>query len=345
MNGEIGLILLQDGMANGAIYALLAIAIVLVFAVTRILFIPQGEFVVFGALTMVAVQAGHFPRLVWLAVALGLLEAAADAWAFARGKRRGSKAVVTLKAALPLAVAALLWGLPLGLLPMALQALLVVAVIVPMGPQLYRLFYQPIATASPLVLLIVSIAVHVGLVGISLWIFGPQGAQTRPFVEANLEWAGHTVSSQIVWVVLVSAVLVVAMVLFFERSLFGKALRATAFNRTGARLVGISPVFAGKLAFTLAALIGAVSGILIAPVTALYYDSGLLIALKGFVGAVIGALVGYPLAAAGAILVGLLEAFAAFWASTYKEVIVFALLIPVLVWRSLASPGGEEEAE
>lgn len=345
MNGEIGLFLLQDGLANGAVYALLAIAIVLVFAVTRILFIPQGEFVVFGALTMVAVQAGQFPRLVWLAVALGLLEAVADGWAFARGKQRGSRRAMALKAALPLAVAALLWVLPLAHLPMALQALLAIAVIVPMGSQLYRLFYQPVAAASPLVLLIVSIAVHVGLVGVSLWIFGPHGAQTRPFMEADLAWGGHTVNSQIVWVVLVSAALVLAMVLFFERSLFGKALRAAAFNRTGARLVGVSPVFAGKLAFTLAALIGAVSGILIAPITALYYDSGLLIALKGFVGAVIGALAGYPLATAGAILVGLLEAFAAFWASTYKEVIVFALLVPVLVWRSIASPGGEEEAQ
>jgi len=121
---------------------------------------------------------------------------------------------------------------------------------------------------------------------------------------------------------------------FFELTLFGKALRATALNRTGARLVGISPQFSSSLAFSVAGLIGASSGILIAPIPTLYYDSGLLIALKGFVGAVIGAMTGYPLAAAGALIVGLLESFSAFWASTYKEVIVFTLLIPVLLWRS-----------
>ena len=100
---------------------------------------------------------------------------------------------------------------------------------------------------------------------------------------------------------------------------------------------------AGKLSFTLAAGIGALSGILIAPITTVYYDTGFLVGLKGFVGAIIGGLVSYPLAAAGAILVGLLEAFSSFWASAFKEVIVFTLIIPVLVWRSLTTHHVEEE--
>jgi branched-chain amino acid transport system permease protein len=84
-------------------------------------------------------------------------------------------------------------------------------------------------------------------------------------------------------------------------------------------------------------------GILISPVTTLYYDSGFLLSLKGFVGAIIGALVSYPVAAAGALLVGLIESFSAFWASAYKEVIVFTLIIPVLLWRSLTTRHVEEE--
>ena len=125
----------------------------------------------------------------------------------------------------------------------------------------------------------------------------------------------------------------------------GKALRAAAFNRIGARLMGISPVFAGKATFFLAALIGTVSGILIAPITTMYFDSGFMVSLKGFVGAIIGGLVSYPLAAAGAVLVGLIEAFSSFWASAYKEIIVFTLIIPVLLWRSLKSHHVEEEEE
>ena len=82
---------------------------------------------------------------------------------------------------------------------------------------------------------------------------------------------------------------------------------------------------------------------LIAPITTIYYDTGFLIALKGFVAAIIGGLASYPIAALGALIVGLLEAFASFWASAYKEVIVFTLIIPVLLWRSLNSHHVEEE--
>jgi branched-chain amino acid transport system permease protein len=101
--------------------------------------------------------------------------------------------------------------------------------------------------------------------------------------------------------------------------------------------MGISTVKAGKQAFMLAAAIGAFSGILISPITTVYYDSGFLIGLKGFVGAIVGGLTSYPIAAAGAVLVGLLESYSSFWASAFKEVIVFTLIIPVLLWRSLAS--------
>ena len=75
----------------------------------------------------------------------------------------------------------------------------------------------------------------------------------------------------------------------------------------------------------------------------LYYDSGFLIGLKAFVGAIIGGLVSYPATAIGAILVGLLESYAAFWDSAFKEVLVFSALIPILIWRSLMSATGVEE--
>src|SRR6185369_13461198 len=82
---------------------------------------------------------------------------------------------------------------------------------------------------------------------------------------------------------------------------------------------------------------------LIGPVATLYYDSGFLIGLKAFVGAIIGGLVSYPATAVGAILVGLLESYAAFWSSAFKEVLVFGALIPVLIWQSLRASGGVEE--
>jgi branched-chain amino acid transport system permease protein len=135
----------------------------------------------------------------------------------------------------------------------------------------------------------------------------------------------------------------VVLSLFFGRSLWGKALRATAINRVGARLMGISTTAAGKISFMVAAAIGALSGILIAPITTIYYDTGFLIGLKGFVGAIVGGMVSYPIAAAGALFVGMLESFSSFWASEFKEVIVFTMIIPVLFWRSLTTRQVEEE--
>jgi branched-chain amino acid transport system permease protein len=214
-----------------------------------------------------------------------------------------------------------------------------------LGPLLYRVAYQPLAEASVLVLLIVSVAVHFVLLGLGLWFFGAEGSRTPAFTEASFQVGDVHVSGQSLLVLLFSLLLIGALYLFFERTLYGKALRATALNRVGARLVGISPNLAGSLTFLLAALLGAFSGVLIGPITTVYYDSGFLVSLKGFVGAIIGGLASYPLAAAGALLVGLLESFSSFWASAYKEVIVFTLIIPVLLWRSLSTHHHDDERE
>lgn len=346
MNAQIVLLLGQDGLTNGAIYALLALSIMLVFTVTRVLFIPQGEFAAFSALTMAGIQAGKPAALVWLLMAFAICEALADLWAM--HKRTGRirlRVLFFCKLAYPFALAALFRTLPLAQLPMLVQALLTLALIVPMGPQIYRLFYQPIATASSLVLLIVSIALHLALLGLGLLAFGADGGRTTPFIDASPTLGNLRINGQAACVVVVSLLLIVALYLFFGRTMYGKALRAVAYNRVGARLMGISPTFAGKVTFFFAALVGAISGLLIAPMTTLYFDSGFLLGLKGFVGSIIGGLVSYPVAAVGSVLVGLIESFSSFYASSYKEIIVFTLIIPVLLWRSLKSRHVEEEED
>ena len=344
MNFDIALLLAQDGITNGAIYALLALALVLAFAVTRVIFIPQGEFVAYGALTLVALQAGRVPGTIWLLLAAGTTVALVEAVAVARSREWRRYAWVALwNLAYPLALWALLRVVPLTQWPMPLQILLALAIVVPLGPMVYRLAYQPLAEASVLILLIVSVAVHVVMVGLGLLVFGAEGSRTPPFSEGTIQLGALTASAQSLWVIGCSLALIVVLYLFFERTLYGKALRATAVNRRGARLMGIPTEFAGKLSFFLCALIGALSGILIAPITTIYYDTGFLIGLKGFVGAIVGGLASYPIAAAGALLVGLLESYSSFWASAYKEVIVFTLIIPVLLWRSLRTHHVEED--
>ena len=346
MNAEIALFLIQDGLTNGAIYALLALALVLVFAVTRVIFIPQGEFVAYGALTLASLQLGKLPGTSWLLLGAGLAVALVElVESMRQGASQRIPGVVFNYIVVPSGLVWLTWWAAPQKPALTLQVLLTLATVVPLGPMVYRLAYQPLANASVLVLLIISVAVHFAMTGLGLVFFGAEGSRTPPFSDAQFKLGVLNISGQSLWVIGASLALIVALYLFFERTIYGKALRATALNRVGARLVGVSPAMAGKLSFTLAALIGALSGILVAPITTIYYDSGFLVGLKGFVGAIVGGMVSYPIAAAGAVFVGLLEAYSSFWASAYKEVIVFTLIIPVLLWRSLTTHHIEEDEE
>jgi branched-subunit amino acid ABC-type transport system permease component len=248
--------------------------------------------------------------------------------------------------ALPLVPAVIAYLFAGSSLPPWAQIPLAIALVAPIGPLIERIALRPIADASVLLLLIVSVALTFGLSGLGLLFFGPEGFRTRPLTNEIFRFAGVIVSSQTLLMVGSAAIFSLLLFIFFERTLSGKALRATAVNRVGARIIGIRPASTGTLAFLLASLLGAISGILISPTTTLYYDSGFIIGLKAFVGAIIGGLVSYPGTAIGALLVGLLESFASFWNSSLKEVVVFGLLIPVLLWRSLSlAQVDEEDAE
>jgi len=345
MDFSIASILMLDGATNGAIYALLGLATVLIFAITRVIFIPQGEFVAYGALTLALLQLGRVPGTVYLLVVLALLAALLDVVADARRGipiqrvlLRAAKALI-----LPAVVLGLtLWAAPLKL-PLLLQSLLTLAIVTPLGPLVYRLAYEKLADATVLVLLIVSVGVHFALTGLGLVFFGAEGFRNPSFWDARFSAGALSLSGQALIIFMVSIALILALYLFFERTLRGKALRATAVNRLGARLMGISTSGAGRLSFGLAAFMGALSGLLIGPTTTLFYDSGFLIGLKGFVAAIFGGLASYPAAAVGALFVGLLESFGSFYASAFKEVIVFTLIIPVLLWRSFQHGHHDEE--
>jgi branched-chain amino acid transport system permease protein len=337
-------ILVLDGMTNGAIYALLGLATVLVFAVTRVIFIPQGEFVAYGALTLAIFQTGKVPGTVWLLLLMAVLAAVLDTretWQHTRNAPKALKAgAFTLL--VPAVVSVLsIWAAP-HQFPLLVQALLTVAVVTSFGPLVYRLAYQSLADASSLVLLIVSVGVHFAMTGLGLLFFGAEGFRNPSFWDARFSLGALTLSGQAVIIFGVSLALIVLLWQFFEHTLYGKALRATAVNRLGARLMGISSHAAGQSTFAMAALIGALSGLLIGPTTTVFYDSGFLIGLKGFVAAVIGGLASYPAAAVGALFVGLVESFGSFWASAFKEVIVFTMILPILVWRSMAGGHTEE---
>jgi ABC-type branched-subunit amino acid transport system ATPase component/branched-subunit amino acid ABC-type transport system permease component len=346
VNLNVALYLLQDGISNGAVYVLLSLATVLVFSVTRIIFLPQGEFVSFAALTFVFLQEGHLPGTVHL---LGVLIAVTAALELANGLRTrdlaGALRDIVRLCVFP-ALVALVAVLAAGSkLPLLVHAVLAVAIVSASGPLLYRLVYEPIAEASILVLLIVSVALHFVLAGLGLFFFGPAGVRSAPLASGQFSIGAVPVPAQTLVIIGVTIVLIAALLLASRHTYYGKAMLAVAINRTGARLMGISAAMAGRACFLLAALIGAISGVLIAPVVTIFYDTGFLLGLKGFVGAIVGGFGSYPAAALGSLAVGLLESYSSFVASAFKEAIVFALIIPALVMRSLMTRHVDDDAE
>ncbi|BDG21355.1 branched-chain amino acid ABC transporter permease [Thermus thermophilus] len=318
-------LLLLDGVQNGVIYGLLALAMVLVFAVTRVILVPIGELMMFAPLSFVWLQEGKLPGTLWLALALGALWALLE-----RGRGRG----------LPL-----LGGMGLLLLFLlargspALAYLAALLLVVYLGVATYRVFFQPMREATVLALLIMAVGLHVAYQGLGLVFFGPEQFRPDPLLQGEvvvgLTWQGVLVLA----FALLSAA---ALYLFFRRSLFGKALLAAAENRLGARLCGIRPEEAGMVAFAIAGLMAALSGLLLAPLINAAYFMGFMLGLKAFVAAILGGLVSYPVAFLGAVLVGLFESFTSFYASAYKEALVFLLLVPALFYQSLRAKGVEE---
>ena len=345
MDFSIASILLLDGVTNGAVYALLGLATVLVFTVTRVIFIPQGEFVAYGALTLAMLQTGKTPGTVWL---LLIIAGVASLMELIERWRHHGNVALALQTALKTLVFPVLvslvaiWAAPQKF-PLWSQAVLSVAIVTAFGPLVYRVAYQSLESATPLVLLIVSVGVHFAMTGLGLLFFGAEGFRNPSFWDERFTLGPVALTGQTIIIFITSLALIVMMWLYFERSLRGKALRATAVNRTGARLMGISSHTSGQLTCLMAALIGALSGLLIGPTTTVFYDSGFLIGLKGFVAAVMGGLASYPGALLGALFVGIVESFGAFWASAFKEVIVFTLVLPVLLVRSLRSGHTDED--
>jgi len=339
MDSFVFLALLQDGITTGAIYLLLAIGLLIVFSVTRVIFVPQGDLLAFGTLTVASLQSGHLPGTLWLLDGVSAVALIASLF----GGRRAAVRGLLAWGIFPLAVTIAAVALARFMVP-AISIVLALAIVTPMGPLIWRFAFRPIAGASVLALLILAMALHFVLIGAGLVFFGPEEASAPALTEASFELGQLNVSGQSLAVVLSCAALVAGLRWFFGATIHGKALRATASDRLGARLVGIDAGTTGALAFGLASFIAALAGVLIGAVTPLSYDAGFDIGLKGFVAAIMGGLVSYPMAAAGAVLVGVLESLVSFWASAYREVIVFTLLIPVLVWLSLRSGSPEDRA-
>ena len=226
-------------------------------------------------------------------------------------------------------------GLPL--VPALILSIISAAAV---GAAMYLLAIRPAKKASVVSLIIVTI-------GAAIFIRGIAGQElTKAFVrtpsfsgEESISFLGAHIDPQALWIIGIMVVVTIILHLFLNYTMVGKALKACAINPVASSLVGINPRTMALIAFVLASALGGIGGIVLAPLTPLSYQAGIMLGLKGFVAAAIGGF-GSPVAAVfGGLLLGIVENFAvaANWGpftSSYKDAIALVVLLLILLVRS-----------
>ncbi len=268
------------GITLGSTYALVALGFAIIYNASDVVNLAQGEFVMLGAMSAIALTAGE--------------------------------------------------GVPL--VPAILVAVLVTMVV---GLMLQRFAIAPARGITVVGTIIITIGASIFLRGLALLLWGKDIHALPHFSgDSPIRLGNVTLLPQNLWVMGGTAVLVLAVHLFFNRTLLGKAILACSCNKAAAQLVGIDVGRMLLVAYGLSALLGAMAGVLVTPITFTSYDAGIMLGLKGFSAAVLGGM-GNPMGAvAGGLVLGLVESLAAgLISSGYKDAIAFVILLLVLFLR------------
>ena len=332
MDLQTALFLLADGLTNGAVYALVGVSLVLIYTTTRVVNIAQGEYVTFGALTLASFIEGSIAPVAWVVAIGGVVSLVLDVRQAIISRRSVWRPVAQY--AVSGVVLAVLTLAAWKTQSLAIQMLAALALVAAIGPIVYRLTVEPNPGNSTVVLVIIGVGVSMIMHPLALLLWGADPRPVPAISDGRLPLGPVDVAYQSLFVMAVSVAAALALFAFFRFTLLGKALRAASVNREGAQYCGIPVVLAGRLSFFLAAALSAASGLLLAPLVTAHYEMGFVVGLKGFVGAAMGGLVNYPLSVVGVMIVGMLESFASFLSSSYRDALVFALVIPIMLWRN-----------
>ena len=218
-------------------------------------------------------------------------------------------------------------GVPM---PLAIVGAVVATAIV--GLAMEKAVIEPAHNAQVVSLIIITIGASLTIRGlVQIWL-GKGSHALAPFSgDTPIQLLGASLLPQSLWVLGVTLAIVGALAWFFGRTLLGKAMLATSHNKLAAQLVGIDTRRVLLLSVGLSALLGAVGGILVAPITYTSYDAGIMLGLKGFVAAVLGGLGGGVGAVAGGLILGVAEAMTAgYISSSYKDAVPFVLILLIL---------------
>ncbi len=226
---------------------------------------------------------------------------------------------------------ATVWLIQLGL-PLLLAIPLAVLAAVAVGMALERFAIEPARGASPVTLIIITIGASILLRGLATLVWDKKLHTLPAFSgEAPIQIGGATLLPQSLWVMGITLVIVLLLGWFFGRTLMGKAVLATSHNPVAAQLCGINVRFVLFLSFGLSAGLGAVAGILIAPITLTSWDVGVMLGLKGFAAAILGGLGSGVGAVVGGLVLGIAESLGAgYLSSAYKDAIAFVIILAVL---------------
>lgn len=268
-----------SGLTSGSIYALIAVSLLIVYRVSQLICFSQGEFFVFGTLTMATLISK---------------------------------------------------GLPL---PLAFAISVILAMII--GGLLQQILIRRIQGTSVGTLIVMTIAISLTLRGLALIIWGRESYVVRPFSFGSpIQLMGASLHLQVFWIIGITFIVLLIIWYFFEKTLVGIAMRACAENPLGASLMGISVQKVSFLAWVFGATIGAVAGMVVAPLIFTQYTSGVMPMVKGFIAMSIGGLSSMYGAAAGGFLLGMFESYTiGLISSKFSDAIVFTLLILILMLK------------
>ena len=226
-------------------------------------------------------------------------------------------------------LAALLAG---GGVPLPLAIIIAVVVTGLVGLLMEKAVIEPARNAQVVTLIIITIGASLVMRGlVQIWLGKGTHSLAAFSGDTPILFLGASLLPQSLWVLGVTLAIVGALGWFFGRTLLGKAMLATSHNKTAAQLVGINTRRVLLFSFGMAAVLGAVGGILVAPITYTSYDAGIMLGLKGFVAAVLGGLGGGVGAIAGGLILGIAEAMTAgYISSAYKDAVPFVLILLIL---------------
>lgn len=232
-------------------------------------------------------------------------------------------------------------------LPLPVAFLASVIVVSCIGMAMDRFVIRSARDSSVLSLIIITIALSILLKGSAMFAWGKDPYALPPFTSgAPMIIGGAAIQLQALWVLGVTALVVVLLTLFFRRSAYGKAMLACADNPRAARLSGIPVRQMVLLSFILSAAIGAVAGVVVTPISLMEYDRGALLGLKGFGAAALGGLGQFFGALVAGLILGLAESFCAgYLSSGYKDAVALLILLMALFFKPEGLFGSREAAK